>query len=339
MTKIKVNTKQSKESTALLDNLEQLGILNDSKGFKPSKSHENYLKKSRKKAISYSLASKLADVKDTPLRKSYIRTLYCNDIIYQNGKKATTEYCKSRWCPICNGIRTADHIQGYLHPLLELGNLLFVTLTIKAVEANELKETIAKMNKAIRHIQHNTLRKKHGIKLVGIRKIEVNYNAKTLTFNPHFHIILSTENISDAFTLVDEWLSYFPDTTDRKAQDIRPIDLSDKEDRNHLLELFKYASKTVTKDGFSPEAQDAIYRALFRKRTLQPIGIKKKPIAKREREDLPIDFQPEQAETWFYDYAYKDWLNAKGETLTGYKPNKKTRQLLKNIATPIDKRF
>jgi len=182
MTKIKVNTKQSKESTALLDKLAQLGTLSESKAKDLSKSHKHFLKKSRKKAFSYGIARHLVGVQDSALHKAYVSTLYCNNIILQDGPKASTKYCKQRWCPICNGIRTADLINGYYPTLKQLGNLYFVTLTKQSVKANDLKQTFKVMRNGLRHIQHNTLRKKHGIKLIGIRKVESNYNANEENF-------------------------------------------------------------------------------------------------------------------------------------------------------------
>jgi hypothetical protein len=337
MVKIIQKKPLNKKAPCVLDKLAQLGTLSESKAESTSKSQKHYLTKARKKAVSYGIASKLTDVKDSPLHKAYVRTFFCNrwiEVDREGGVR--TEYCKQRWCPICNGVRTAELINGYLPTLLQLGNLWFVTLTRQSVKANELRSTFQIMKKSLRHIQHNVLRKKHRITLQGIRKIESNYNANTDTFNPHMHLVLSAENINDVYALVQEWLYYNPDTTDSEAQNIRKVDLTQKQDKDFLLELFKYATKTVTKDGFSPDAQDVIYTALFRTRAIQPMGIKKIPKEKRTQQVVKVDFQPlGQVENYFYDYQYYDWIAANGTKFTGYKPDKKTKQILRKIENPI----
>lgn len=317
-----------------LDKLAQLGTPTESKAPEVSENQKYWQKKAKKKAVSYAISSKLLQVENSPLHKAYLSTLYCNKTILQDGQKATTEYCKQRWCPICSGNRTADLINGYLPTLIQLGNLWFVTLTASAVKGNELKQQFKTLVKAFRHIQHNTLRKKHNIRLQGIRKLETNYNAKEGTFNAHIHCVLSAENMNDMYVLVQEWLYYFPDTTDRDAQKIQKVDYTKKEDKDFLLELFKYTTKTVTKDGFCPEAQDIIYTALKRSRAIQPIGsIKKIPKDKIKRQAVGIDFQPtkEGVEIWEYVFRYFDWKAADSTDLTGYKPDEKTKRILKKI--------
>lgn len=57
------------------------------------------------------------------------------------------------------------------------------------------------------------------------------------------------------------WLSQNK-TSNFKAQDVREANA------NSLIELVKYVAKGVVKDKFYPEAMDAIYRAIRRKKYL-----------------------------------------------------------------------
>lgn len=315
-----------KEGTYLLDKLAQLGKPNADKGLQPSETHKKYLRKARKKAIGYAMATELLQVENSPLHKSYKSTLYCSNILLQEGNKIHSKACKQRWCNVCNGIKTADYINGYMPSLNQLGKLYFVTLTIKSVPKSELRETISQMLKVFRSIHHDTLRKKYGIRLDGIRKIECNYNAHNRTFNPHFHIVASTGHACELLLLKSLWLNAFPSGTHPEAQDIK------KADEGSLMELFKYATKPVTKGEFNPYALDTIYTAFKGKRLVQPFGGVKKVDTKEQRpKDDVIDFQPSMNEVWGYDYGNKDWLSSKGKPFTGYKPDSDTSELLQNI--------
>ena len=344
MDKTKVQTlsesakKGGKKDLHYLDKLAQLGKLNDSKPLEPSESHKKYLKKARKKAIGYAMATELLKVESSPLLKSYKSTLFCSGILLQEGNSIRTKQCKQRWCNVCNGIRTADLINGYMPPLKQLGKLYMVTLTIRSVTAKDLKDTISTMGKKVRTIQHDRLRKVHGFTLTGIRKIECNYNASKDTYNPHIHFVIHADKACQLLLLKAEWLNAFPDDTEADAQDIRPAD------DDSLHELFKYATKPLTKGEFSAHAQDIIYTAFRGKRLIQNMGGLKKHKTDVERSPSDeIDFQPatNEIEIWGYEYQHKDWVTSKGAKFTGYRPDQKTKELLRIIEQPKNdfKRF
>ena len=56
-----------------------------------------------------------------------------------------------------------------------------------------------------------------------------------------------------------------------------------------------------------------------------------------------IDFQPatNEIEIWGYEYQHKDWVTSKGAKFTGYRPDQKTKELLRIIEQPknVSKRF
>ncbi len=319
-----------KQPTLLLDKSAQLGSPCESKAKGGSESQIKWQKAARKKGISYAMAMQLANVPDSTMHKSYKRTLYCQDILLQDGYTVHSKLCKQRWCNVCNGIRSSNLIEGYKLPLEQLGKLYFVTLTMRSVKAEQLSATVHRMLKQFRVIIHNYLRLKYKIKLKGIRKMECNYNPKKDTYNPHIHFILSTDRPCELLLLKSLWLTCFPEHTEPDAQDIRPV-----KDDDSLLELFKYSTKPVTKDGFSPEALDKIYSAFKKRRLIQPVGIKKLPEDRQiDKVKDAIDFQPSQSEVWKYTYTHKDWTGAKGQKFSGYVPDKDTFELFKRIDNP-----
>lgn len=316
-TKQKTSSKESKHN---LDTLAQLGKPYESK---ISDSKTKFQKAARRKRLTNATAYKLVQL-DSPLKKSYINSFYCNEAILQEGAKASRKYCNNRWCSLCNAIRTAKAINGYKKPLEDLGNLKFVTLTIKSVKANNLPETISKMYKAFRYIHHNLLRLNYGIKLKGLRKFECNYNEEEDTFNPHIHLVLSG-NGCEMLLIKSLWLNYFPLDTEPAAQDIRQAD------EDTLQEMFKYFTKIVVNSDFNAVASDLIFRAMKRKRVYQPLGIKKVPENVNRTTTEDIDFQPQQIDVWVYDNKNFDWVNSRGHLFSGYKPQQDFRKLIDKI--------
>ena len=69
-----------------------------------------------------------------------------------------------------------------------------VTLTAPTVQAKDLKKEIAKRYDVIFRIKDN-LRKIHGIKIKGFRKVEITYNLKTKEFHPHYHILIDNHKV------------------------------------------------------------------------------------------------------------------------------------------------
>lgn len=312
----------SKKSKHYLDKLAQLGNPCESKF---TEVQTKFQKASHRKRLTKAVVSKLAML-DSPLKKSYINSFYCNDVVLQEGKKATRKYCNNRWCLVCNSVRTAKAINGYQKPLLDLGEIYFLTLTIKSVKAKDLPATISKMYKAFRYIHHNILRLNYGLKLKGLRKFECNYNIIDDTFNPHIHLVLSGKPC-ELLLIKSLWLTYFPKETKPQAQDIR------KADEDTLQEMFKYFTKIVVNSDFNPVATDVIFRSMKGKRVYQPFGIKK---VSEEVENITaeeIDFQPEQIEVWVYQNKKFDWVNGRGQSFSGYKPNEDFKKLISKIET------
>ena len=275
------------------------------------------LKRARSKYFTSSIAIGLADLK-TPLEKYYWNAYHCCDRLLQQGATITGKYCNSRICNVCNRIRTAKAINGYAATLkLTIPNAQFVTLTRKNVTASALSETITKMCYDFRKILNaNISKKRYGksVTMDGIRKLEITYNVLQNTFHPHFHIVTGIES---AEVLRSEWLKRNEGVTEKHAQDIRPV--TDET----LIELFKYATKVVTKGKRSVPfpALDVIMQSLHHRRIIQPFGAIRR--VSEDVDELHSDIYPELPEYELMEWCWHehDWINCYAECLTGYAPD------------------
>jgi len=296
------------------------------KGYKPESVYyldklqltsESLLQKRQvRKAISYSIAEKLYKLY-SPLKKQYERSLNCGQHVKVLSDGSTESwYCGKRWCTVCSAIKQAELIEAYLPSLQAMGEPYHVTLTIPAVKAEALKNTIHGMPKIFARIKDSG--RKKNINLSGIRKIECNYNHEKETFNPHYHILVDGE--IEALYLRSEWLKRVKGT-DNKAQKIQVAD------KGTLKELFKYQSKVVVGKRFNAKATDTILQGMNGIRTIQPFGSVKKARVSFDSEtgqvvtlsdtDKPVKRNPEAHPVDVYSWypEYNTWVNDSGEPL------------------------
>lgn len=280
-----------------------------------SKDKDTLVKRARAKYLSSQLAYKLEQVNRTsPLSYSYKSTRFCTSVMRQEGQKLTATYCKQRWCAVCNRIRTAKSINGYLPVLRSLDNLYFVTLTKKTVRADDLKESIDLMNQTWRKITDRARSTKRQL-FQGIRKAECTIRPGDL-YHYHFHVIVSGKN--NAEWLVTNWLKRLKGLADAKAQDYRPAD------ERSLKEVFKYFTKltTSTKDGqrslYNYSRMDVIFQAMRGRRVFQTFGGLR--VISEEIEDINgQDFECLEEAEQLWRWHSEDWINEVGECLTGYR--------------------
>lgn len=339
-------THSENKNRVILDNIAQL----------PTDRLESLKKRARSKYYTQKIITPLLYT-DSPLHKTYERSFHCGGTIIQVGKKLVSRYCNGRLCHVCNRIRTAKMMGGYIEPLRKLGDLYFTTLTRKNVTAEELTETINKMLKDMSNIIR-VLREKRGIKISGIRKIEVTYNAKTNTYHPHFHIL---HNYDVGDMIIDEWLIRNENVAKRSGYDYRlkkvvpiqvtkPVSKKDDDDKKFLNELFKYASKFVVKDdkekgvlNIYVPALDTILRSLHTKRTMQTFGDIRKLKAVEDVTEVSElisqeieDIKEENNEwRWLGNLERYDWIDSEGNELTKYKPPDITFQYFLGDTLPI----
>jgi len=261
---------------------------------------------------------------NSPLWNSYWNTYRCVERLIQKGTEITAEYyCNNRWCIVCNRIRTARMINDYL-PVIrkEVEDPYFVTLTIPNVCAKELRPTINEMLRTASKINHK-FKERRDYRVKGIRKLECTYNSDTKEYHPHLHYLLS--GVVPGQELINNWLVCHP-MADRAAQDIRPAD------DNSLVELFKYTTKIITSKNITRvdgkvvmnahiNALDTIFRAMYRRRVFQPIGIKKIALSEDIGEIQAQDIEDIKSavDEWDWKQESSDWVNSKGELLTGCK--------------------
>lgn len=208
-------------------------------------------KKAKRKTISNCMVKHLIKVAkekgDYEIQKSLWNTWHCQQRIFETGGKLHATYCKNRFCTGCLAIRKAEIVNKYL-PIMETWpDPFFLTLTIKAPKADDLSIWLDKMENAMQTII-GRYRKRHqrgkGIKLVGLRSLECNFNPIERTYNPHFHLILPNLEIAD--TLLREWPLYWndPKICTKGAQDNRRVKAHRKTEQ--LIELVKYGTKIFT---------------------------------------------------------------------------------------------
>ena len=316
-----------------LDKLAQLGNFG-------KKQNQTWQKKARAKCLTNAITKKLLSANTrgsgerdgkgsigyrSPLTKAYLRTFTCNQYLFQEGYKVTSHYCKNRWCIVCNRIRAAHLINGYLPSLAELENKQFVTLTIPNCTARELPQRIEDMYKAFVKVK-GQLKKAHQKgqldKFNGLRKIECTYNPRENTYHPHYHLIVEGKEMAEQ--LVIRWLNQFPEAT-HKAQDIRAAQEGSE------LEMFKYFTKLFNEGEIHAKALDAIFVAIKGRRIFQNYGS-----VKKVSEDI-LELQSEETthkgyrtEVWkWIDEAF-DWITSEGEVFAEYEPSPKVRDLCQN---------
>lgn len=128
--------------------------------------------------------------------KAYWNTYHCQTNIVSARGGLYGNYCKNRFCTLCAGIRKAEIINKYLPVIETWKDPYFVTLTAKAVPACKLKSRIDKMLLSIQKLLSRN-KKRHergkGIRLEIVKSIECNFNPQRRTYNPHFHLIVSTK--------------------------------------------------------------------------------------------------------------------------------------------------
>ena len=287
-----------------------------------SKSHETQYKSALRKNYTNIKLKLLIDATDDKLWKErYWDAWHCKRVILQQGNKLKSSLCRRRWCQTCNRIKTAEMLHAYKQPLLDLGALYFVTLTAPTVCERELRSVVKKRIKAFQRIKDN-MRKNYGMKINGMRKLEVTHTKGK--YHPHFHLIIQGKE--EAETLLKLWLAQFP-SANKHAQNITAIQTANEKS---FIELFKYASKDAVKDKTSAQSAHIIYMALYSIRTIQPYGKLHKieePEEAKEQTEL-IDFAPITSDIWLYEDDCIDYVNASNDLLIG------TLDILQRIKPP-----
>jgi len=292
----------------------------------PPNTRETLAKRAKAKYFTQAVTKKLAML-NSPLKRSYNNTYFgCSNLLLQTGDIITTKYCNNRWCLVCNRIRTAKLICGYKETLQALSDLQFVTLTIRNVKKEALKQTIEGMQHNFSDIIKTLNRKQQRLNnvkrtLKGLRKVEVTFNAIRNDYHPHLHVLIS--GLDNAIDIVTAWLKHYP-TAEPYCQKIQ------KADDKTFMELFKYYTKITTNKITYITALDTIFQAMRNKRVYQPFGILKNVTEDIETLQAQITDLEAAEKIWMWESC--DWIDHEtGECLTDYEPSENVKQLINNI--------
>jgi len=268
------------------------------------------------------------------IREKHYKLAYtCFNGIYQDGYtlKNAGYYCNSRVCLICNNIRTAKYINKYYDTLQEYQDLHFITLTVPAVNGDVLRDTIGDMYRKFTLIRYKIKRKD---KLIGLRKLECNYNIEKNWYNPHYHLIVQGKHI--AARIRDEWLRLYPNAV-KSAQDIQEVEDEYTEfNEKSLLELFKYMTKLwVSKNGkinFYPAyAIDTIIEAMWGKRIFVAYGLGKQVSENVNTEEYKMVIDKYRNDIWEWSKDMVNWVSIQyGDTLLPYDSGAKVLKKYQN---------
>ena len=298
--------------------------------------------RAKRKAITNAIILQLIDVAKakghTERVQSYWNAYHCNSHVTTANGKLYTKYCKTRYCTLCLSIRKATIINRYLSTIEQWEQPYFVTLTVKAVPYQLLPKWMEAMKVAFTRIRQRC-NKRHqrgkGIKLVGIKSLECNFNPSKQTYNPHYHII--TANKEMATTLVVEWQKTWnakTKLTSPFAQDMRAV----YSNEGALVEIIKYGAKLFTEPDQKTNpntnvprqvyaaALDNIFAAMQNIRLFDRFGFNLPPSPSAKAVEQTF---LQHSEDWQYMSALNDWVNVcSGEVLTGYDLPPQLRYLL-----------
>lgn len=115
-----------------------------------------------------------------------------------NRELQSANFCHDRLCPICAS-RKARAVAGRLGRVLDYTEkshdktqYIFLTLTVRNVKGDELRDTLTLMTKA----WHKLTMRRAFVRAIGgwFRAIEITHNADEDTYHPHIHAILAVSS-------------------------------------------------------------------------------------------------------------------------------------------------
>ena len=157
-------------------------------------------------------------------------------------------FCRQRLCPMCNWRRSLK-IFSQVSKIMDCMNLendyeyLFLTLTIRNVDAPELKQAVSELIRgSLKLIRRNKVRKS----ILGtFRALEVTYNEKAETYHPHLHMVLVVNKsyLKKGYITQKEWSNLWADCMDLDYTPIVHIQTIKGNKKAAVAEVAKYATK------------------------------------------------------------------------------------------------
>lgn len=204
------------------------------------------------------------------------------DETLQKRKIETAFFCGQRLCPGCawrTSVAAAQCVTAISQAMAdEKKIMLMITLTIRNVEAAQLREACLDLNRAWDKLSRRAAYRRAWAD--NIRKLEITYNAQRDDYHPHLHVIVyvpstyfaakkgKSSYISQA-QLLKDWQKATGDPQ------ITQVDVRRCRDRgtkgSAILEVSKYAAKAAD-FVHSERVYDAFYAALWHMRTMTYAG-------------------------------------------------------------------
>lgn len=201
-------------------------------------------------------------------------------------------FCKNKLCPMCNWRRAMKYsyqtsrIVDVAMQREPKGRFLFLTLTVKNILGDELKNTLTKMSEGFNRLfKYKRVQKN----LLGyLRSVEVTYNEQEKNYHPHIHVLLFVRpnyfsGRGDNYISQSEWGELWAKSLKSDyvpMVDIRAVKPTGKGLKGAILETAKYPTKPMDLNLNHAHVVDDLYKGLHRKRQLGYGGIFK--IIKKE---------------------------------------------------------
>lgn len=343
----------------LLDNIETSHnfenplLLNNIKASEPQneKFQSTFDDLSKHKILSYRTFTALLDFGDDIVHRSLAYKIYnCGSRIgFSEGKLSSANFCRERICPMCQKRKSLKTYSDFCRILERLSDYAFVhlVLTVPNCKAEELRDTLSKMEKASTRF-FNISEIKTAFKGIA-RCTEVSYNSKTITFHPHFHCLVAVnksyfksrfyikrERLQHLWSVVWRLASEHDGSDSKKLSSALrsykdgfisdfPLRDSDrlqiyiaKADEGALPEIAKYAVKPLELELPKEERASvliALYEGLKHKRLIQTYGVIKQASAEckisfDDDESLPT---VDEKSITFYNFNYRLMQYEKGD--------------------------
>lgn len=178
----------------------------------------------------------------------------------------TYRRCKNPMCMVCNTINQYTLSSAYIESVKQIKKPVFVTLTVPSIDIDDdIRITLNKMYSDFSKIKDSL--RKQGKPIYGNRKLEINLNAKSLYFKPHFHLIIDNSNQASE-SLIYMWKMKNPPAS-KKAQNFEDIDKNtEKRVLNYLTKPFY----NIDEGDYNFDMILQLYRAVKGRRKFQNYG-------------------------------------------------------------------
>lgn len=233
---------------------------------------------------------------------SRVRT--CGDVLRfiqlpDNSLKLYQAYfCKNKLCPMCNWRRSLKYC-GQVGAIVDeavirhpKGRFLFLTLTVKNVEGEDLGETMKALTEGFKRLFKYKKVKKNMLGYV--RSIEVTYNEERDDYHPHIHVMFFVKSSyftgnGENYISQAEWtklwqkamkLDYVPGVHIKSVKD------TGKGIRGAILETAKYPMKPMDISLDKAEVVEDLYQGTYKKRQIGFGGIFKEIRQELAQDDL-----------------------------------------------------